>query len=258
MIKDRLYNTNSYDLYISLGYGCPASRILRKCNLQFTSFPFDWIYGPNIMERVNIIANDFQDFLAFDSLEFYSQITGHDCYRNQINGIGFPHDFKLNTPLEESYPEVYEKYKRRIKRLIKMIEASKKVCFVYVTAGSDYSQLDEQELIKAQKTIQNRFPKTQIDILYFENSNSDNTNDCIVISRNIKKYIFNHSSIDKNTPWEVDETKIKHILKNYKITLKHLTFRNILQKYKIFSITHYQGIQKIKILGIRIKRRMHA
>ncbi len=176
-----------------------------------------------------------------------------DCYKSKINNMCFVHDFKLNAPLDETYTNVYNKYKRRINRLYKMVQNSKKVCFVYVTAGFDKAVYKENKLVEAQKILSQKFPKIKIDILYFENGIGENPDNYVDINKNIRKYIFNFATEDKNTPWEVNDEKIARALKNFSISHKNLTFRNILQKYNIFSMTKYQNRTKILFLGIKIK-----
>lgn len=62
-----------YDLVFGIGGACSCSQILRKCCLQFNSYPYDWLFGADILTRVSILINDYKDFINFGDLED----TGH-------------------------------------------------------------------------------------------------------------------------------------------------------------------------------------
>ena len=58
-----------YDLIVSLGAQCSCSQLLRSLNLQDYSFPFDWLGGGELKTRVNLVINNFKDFLNLEDLE---------------------------------------------------------------------------------------------------------------------------------------------------------------------------------------------
>lgn len=126
-----------YDLVFGIGAACSCSQMLRKTGLQFSSYPFDWLYGTDFSGRVDILTNDFKDFVNKEDLTFINATNGDkdnpcDVYNNVKNGITFNHDFPQGVPLEQSYPAVKAKYDRRIDRLLKRIERSENTLIVYV------------------------------------------------------------------------------------------------------------------------------
>lgn len=117
--------------YISLGSSCSVAYQLQKLNLKKETLPFDWIRTPNISFVLDLIKNNFNSF--FDDLEFVKEdekfpyLNDDDdfdtvldkktkIYKN--NNIGFFHDFKDNTTLDD----VKEKYNRRFTRFYNVIQ----------------------------------------------------------------------------------------------------------------------------------------
>ena len=130
-----------FDLFVSIGAACSCSNALRVSNLQFRSYPFDWISGADFNKRIQLLTNDFEDWLNINSMEYIAERehpVPSKIYKNTKTGIIFSHDFPKDKEINESFNDVKVKYDRRIKRLIKQIETSKKVLFVYtMTADSD-------------------------------------------------------------------------------------------------------------------------
>ena len=60
----------TYDLYISLGAACSCTTTIRKCNLQFFSYPYDWVANVSYLDRVKFLTNDFQGWFNKEDLKF--------------------------------------------------------------------------------------------------------------------------------------------------------------------------------------------
>ncbi len=58
-----------YDFIVSIGEACICSESLRKSLLQIKSYPFDWILSHDILTNLDIVLNDFNDFLNKDYLQ---------------------------------------------------------------------------------------------------------------------------------------------------------------------------------------------
>lgn len=151
-----------YDLFISIGEDCACTSYLRNCKLQFSSFPFDWLTHATFEKRIEILCNDFH----------------------------FYHDFAQDTPLEVSYPDVREKYNRRIERLYQKINQAKKVLFVWFSRDK---VLSNQQLTDALSKLTNKFSNTDVNLLVLENNFDKTCNEIrkTEISKNITKYSFN-------------------------------------------------------------------
>ena len=57
-----------YDLIFGIGEACLCSQALRNDNLQVFSYPFDWVYGTLLHNRVEILTNRFKDFFNKEDL----------------------------------------------------------------------------------------------------------------------------------------------------------------------------------------------
>ena len=131
-----LFDTK-FDLVISIGEDCACSSYLRRCKLQDFSYPFDWLTKASFITRMELILNDFSDFLKKENLysldkSKYNQIDEKcDYWADKKYDFYFYHDFPAGEPFEQSYPAVKEKYSRRTKRLYDQIEKSDKILFVW-------------------------------------------------------------------------------------------------------------------------------
>ena len=95
-----------YDCVFSFGEGCLCASILSKLGLRHFSSPFDWMYGATFEERMNILLNNFDNFLNKEDMVFVGQRDNPepcDIYFNKRTQICFNHDFPLNVPLEKSF-----------------------------------------------------------------------------------------------------------------------------------------------------------
>ena len=57
-----IFNDKTFDLIVSIGEDCACSTYIRKFNLQFASYPFDWLTKSNFDTRIKLILNNFKDF----------------------------------------------------------------------------------------------------------------------------------------------------------------------------------------------------
>lgn len=129
-----LFNTK-FDLIVSLGEDCACSSYLRRFALQECSFPFDWLTNAALSMRIQLLENDFDIFLKKENLHMIPRPVVSDVhcdyYEDKKTTLYFYHDFPIGIDLEESFSSVKEKYNRRIQRLYKMVNTSKKVLFVW-------------------------------------------------------------------------------------------------------------------------------
>lgn len=148
-----------FDIVFSIGNLCASTENLRKCQLQFATYPLDWVAGGDIIHRTKIMISGCENFIQLETLEKFaenmlSRVPKHVC-KNTANQLVFNHDFPLHLPIEESFPAVKAKYDRRVARLQKQMAESDSILFVWVDsiikgAESPYEKLEEAyELIKA-------------------------------------------------------------------------------------------------------------
>ena len=254
-----------YDIVFSIGEACLCAGILSKLELRTFSSPFDWVSGAVLEERIQILLNDFANFLNQEDLEKTGQRDmpePWDIYLNHRNQITFNHDFPLNGSLEKDYPEVKAKYDHRIKKLFSEIEASKNVLMVYMELPTTEHKLARSTLQELVNLVNEKFKDTKIDLLYIAHDENmpEGKGECEQVSDNlfIGKCFNRKRESDKDYNGN---------LKNAKLVLEGISCKKKLLDwclYKLFKALKKIGkifyVKKLKhgevykrILGIKIK-----
>lgn len=225
-----IFKNRKYDLIFSIGQACSCTEVLRKAHLQFYSYPFDWLFGSNFIDRIKMLSNNMKNFIDKDDLEYsYEEISiSCNAYHNKRTDITFNHDFKKNLSFNEAYKEVSEKYKRRINRLYKQIEQSEKILAVYLQRPNENSVINENELIDGLNILEEKFGKNKVFLLYlycdpnfnFKNKQINLLNDKIMIIN------FDYSAHDKNVPIKPNYRALNKIFNKFKISNKFLNSKN--------------------------------
>ena len=165
-----------YDFAFSCGFQCGASMALREAGLQFASYPFDWTTVRSFPAAAKIIASDFAGWLESpDNLELIDVRRGglnKSVWLDHVTGCGYVHDFSLFRTFEEMYSEVREKYRRRIGRLQKDLRRAKTALAV-CTEVPKRGRAPDAELIEGRRLLEERFPGTKFDVLYFYPGDGD-------------------------------------------------------------------------------------
>ena len=218
-----------YDLYVSLGEACSCSLALRGSKLQFYSYPLDWIFGAEIIERAKYFGNYFEHFIDKKDLTPSFEVRSASCraYYNNLNGITFNHDFKNDIPFDEMHEKVIEKYKRRANRVIEQIKNSKNVLFVYIQSPDNDKILSDDTLKETQNLLQSYFPNVKIDLLYLSCKRDVKKMVKENISKNIRKFSFDYDMRNEQVPYAVNTKTLDSIFRHFSITDKHLTKDNI-------------------------------
>ena len=196
-----LFN-RKFDLIVSIGEDCACTSYLRRFKLQKYSYPFDWLTHATFETRINLVINDFENFLNIDDLkqmpkpEQFSVDEKHDYYENIFNGFYFWHDFPFNTSLQEGFDAVKEKYERRIKRLYKEIDNADNVLFVWFSRNN---YQDYQLVEKSYYELKNKFSNQNVFLLILEHSETDErtylADNHILISK------YDNKSYQENPKW---------------------------------------------------------
>jgi len=162
-----------YDLVFSCGFSCGVTQALRAANLQFASFPFDWMASQGFKACAQMMADDFAHWMDSDDLELVDvrrSGTNKHIYRNRRNGFGFVHDFSSFQTFEENYPKEAAKYARRIARLDLELKKAKKVLAVCVE-WPILPRVSNNELSETRQLFRAKYPNVEFDLLYFYNEN---------------------------------------------------------------------------------------
>ena len=160
-----------YDFVCSIGSDCGCAWHLVNNRLRIASYPLDWIMSwyRGVMGIAELVAQDFDGFLKLGNLRKEPNPPRgpkddheHDYYHDPVVGVDFVHDFSIGVPLEEAYPAVREKYRRRIDRFYRSVRASRRTLLVYWT-WRDHPERDT--ILKAAETFRTKFPGVRIDLL---------------------------------------------------------------------------------------------
>ena len=164
-----------YDVVISLGQFCITTTALRKCHLQAQTMVFDWSAGikwekaghGGLAGKINLICDDFKNFFNYEDFEDLCRDTladkNHTWVVNNRTGLQYQHDFPINVPLKDSFEVVKERYLRRAKRLLEVVNSSERVLFVYIALDTGFN---DNYLIEQQEKLAKKFSNTTIDFLY--------------------------------------------------------------------------------------------
>lgn len=236
--------SEKYELVFGIGAACLCSQALRKSNLQFASYPFDWLYGSNFSSRVQLLISDFKDFFEKEDIVFTGK-TNNDpeklcnIYENKKTGLFFPHDFPPAASFESFFPEVKKKYDRRIKRLLDSINKKHDILIVYVeTALYSETETTSEVLIECSNKIAQRYPDKNIHLLYIRCSDEFCDEQ---ISPQIRRISFNYKNSKSLPPH--DARLLRKALEGYSVKrslstrIKNILFRMKKHFKKTFSTT---------------------
>lgn len=218
-----LFQLKQYDIIYSIGRDCACSMYLQSNKLRSTSGPMDWITTANFQERFEMLLNNFDGFINPDNFEFLpknpniANDENCDYYRNTKTHFDFYHDFPTGVPFSESFPSVYEKYNRRIKRFYDNINKKKKVLLVWF---SHYTRTPDSEIL----SLCNKFCKKidkQIDFLIIEHTENMFTPTKTKLSKNILKINMHTRDVYGTAPVQGNFDLVNNkVFKNYTINSK--------------------------------------
>lgn len=165
---------HAYDFAFGLGQNCANAAYMSGYNLRMCSSPFDWLDGrqAGLKVCVDLICGDFTGFLDKASLVPVENRMGPiddrncDYYRDALNGFLAMHEFPRGVPLEESYPKVMAKHRRRIERLYARVRGARRTLFIY---WSRYESVPDAELLELAARLRRKFDGSAVDLLVIEN-----------------------------------------------------------------------------------------
>ncbi|MDL2301710.1 papain-like cysteine peptidase, partial [Lachnospiraceae bacterium OttesenSCG-928-D06] len=111
--------TKQFTHIISLGSFCSPALEIERLGMRDGSYPFDWVLSHSFEEVMALIDNKFDDFLNESTL--YQAKNKPMIYINPKHNIVFIHDFSAFDSLENQFPQVLEKYNRRISKFYQAI-----------------------------------------------------------------------------------------------------------------------------------------
>ncbi|MBP5616555.1 MAG: hypothetical protein J6X06_02010 [Elusimicrobiaceae bacterium] len=229
---------NHYEFIASIGENCACAELLNKLSLRQESSPFDWIRGSSLSQRIQLILNDFSNFLNekyLTKIETNNPKEEHDMYRHQLYGTEFLHDFPKNIELKNTLPIVQHKYNRRIFRFQRHL-CQEKVLLVFISKHAH----SETFLISSVESLNQKYPNAEISLLYIEH------NPKLAMTKTIEKvfkkriyYVqLNNSPVDSSTDFLILQGNIplvNDVICRYSMGISYKEYRLILDsiKYKI-------------------------
>jgi hypothetical protein len=156
-------------LFVSLGCSCLVASHLRRCGLRREAFPFDWLLTIDGERLIELIDNNFKDFLDEQYLVRHPYTeTGlfHSYYY-----IEFRHDWPQGSWDPDKYLGALErlrsKYARRIERFNALNHFPGKVFFIrssgrpkpyWPTTRTVKVEIDREWALALNRVLKKRFP----------------------------------------------------------------------------------------------------
>lgn len=238
-----------YGVIYSLGTDCACASYKNRFNLRICSGPFDWLTRASFETRVNLILNDFKNFLNIEDLiplEKDPKVFNDekcDYYENIRNCFHYYHDFLMGIPLEEQIDTIKEKYNRRIKRFYEKIAKEKRVLLIWLVR---YQDMDDDVFRKLCDEIMKKFNK-KIDFLIIEHDETKKDGELsqIELSENITRCRLKTISYDENgSPKPLgNEDNLSLIFSQYGLIYKLFTKQNLI-KYLVKLICVFIPLKK--------------
>merc|ERR1712129_188692 len=119
----------------SLGTRCLTSNILEMEGLRKYAGPLDWIYSSTEMV-IDCLGDKFSKLLRKDLLTKAGNYVGHKTYGPMLQrGVIFPH--------HDPRTKDRERFQKRVKRFLKVLQMKKRKLFVLCDLVSDPRRLDK-------------------------------------------------------------------------------------------------------------------
>ncbi len=172
----------TYDLILPLGEACSCTETLREAGLQHLSFPFDWIsYADpdgerakhDMLYRARDVSGRFRGWFRPEDFTLVSttQGNGKDVYVNRTLDLVFNHDFPSGMEFRRAFELVNARYRKRGARLLKILDAARRVLIVRMERPCDKLLKpiptlpnDSREL---RRVMQTSFPNATFDVFVF-------------------------------------------------------------------------------------------
>ena len=212
-------NKERFDYVCSLGSSCLCAQSLDDAGLRLSSGPFDWLLGPSLKARVDVVVNDFAGWLEPGDFEFLGNPNkfSHDSYFNTKTGFKFPHDFAIGQSLEQSWPDVYKKYQRRIARFYERIRSSKRVLLVWLENPVNCDRPTDDDVRASVKALADKFPGVKVELLVVDRAPDDVLTGAFVRGDGYWRIScgYRKKSTDPTVdvrPWDIDTRPIAMVL----------------------------------------------
>ena len=208
-----------FDYICSIGSSCLCAQTLGTAGLRLSSGPFDWLLGPSLKGRVDVIVSDFAGWMEPGDFKFLGNPRNliHDSYLNTRTGFKFPHEFEPGQPFEKCWPGVREKYERRIARFYERIRSSKRVLLVWLENPVECDRPTDDEVRASVEALAAKFPGVKVELLVVDRAPDDVVSGAFVrgdgywrISCGYRKKATEPGKDVR--PWDIDTHPIARVL----------------------------------------------
>ncbi len=169
---------NQETLFISLGSYCAPASLARTCGHRKAAFPFDWNISLDGEKLIEILRNDFSNFLNEEYLTPYGWAT----LLNTLYHIEFVHDGSWEGPdFAVFMPILQSKYQRRIERFKNLKNHQGKVFFIrsaYIHSIEDRNrfykikeniEISEEYALRLYESLKEYFPTLDFTLIIINN-----------------------------------------------------------------------------------------
>lgn len=181
---------NQETLFVSLGSYCAPASLARSCGHRRAAFPFDWNITLDGEKLIEILNDNFLNFLN----EEYLIPWGGATLLNTYYHIEFVHDGSWEgTDFSLYMPILQSKYKRRIERFKKLKEHRGHVFFMrsaYVHSITDNHrfykikeniEISEDYALRLHETLKKKFPTLNFTLIIINN----HEHECVKVEKRI-------------------------------------------------------------------------
>jgi len=160
----------TYDFVFSLGFSCGTSQALRAADIQFASYPLDWVGVHDILCGVRAIETDFADWMNAEDMMLTDVRHGAGfmtrAYVNERTGMGFSHEFSDFEPFNQSLPKIRGSYEHRSARFCETLRQAKRILAVWVEPPMNLRP-DVADYRKALSRLRAKCPGAEVDLTVF-------------------------------------------------------------------------------------------
>ena len=211
-IDDVELPSKTFDIIVPIGASCHTSMMLRMLGLQSYSYPLDWSASDKdehndmgLTKRIGLLCNGFKNFINRSDLR--ESIISHKKHRYIVNSrtcLHYVHDFPSDISIDAEYPNFYERYSRRVKRLLEDVASSNRIAFVWTQDTWDQirecpTHQSDEVWINSYNALVERFAGKEIVLFVFEHDGqmSKNVVEETIIDNKIFRFKSNHIAVDK-------------------------------------------------------------
>ncbi len=239
---EQIPNINT-DCVIGFGNGCTIAGNLNRNNLRFFSTPFDWLLDYSLENVYSLLENKGKNF--FRNYKFNSKYNKGKKLGvvDTETGMISEHDYSKYLPKQINDIFFKYKYKRRFKRLHKILQDAQNICIVTLRS------ITTQEILSfIDKFSQLYTFKHLYFINVYDTENKEKDEQLIITNKDnvtILEYYFNDEHPNGNNKQTNPDYWLGNIDYWNKILAKITLNKKFLRKYISYRMVIIKNLKKI-------------